>query len=167
MGKARRSAFLVGTVEETIAPIEEGFINQFNYSADNSLQTFLRIDASSANVMDQVSILADIIAVINEYEVDAATGRSHASSALIPIHEKKNHPLLQTIAAPIKYLGGISFATAGIFIIFRFLGGQSILQNIWMCCGIPSWASNILSGEFLNLCKNDLKKELQYKPFLS
>jgi hypothetical protein len=115
-------------IEETIAPIEEGFINQFTYNADNSLQTFLPIDAPNVNIMDQVSVLADIMAVISEHERDAATGRSHASSALIPIHEKENYSLLQTIATWIKYLGGISFATAGIFIVFRFLGGQSILH---------------------------------------
>lgn len=141
-------------IEETIIPMQTGFIDKYAYNADNSLKKFVHMDADNVNVIDHIAVLADIVAIINEHEADVTSGNSHASSALILGHEKENHSLLQNIATWIKYIGGISFASAGVFLVFKLLGGQSILQKMWDCFGLPSWAGNLLSGKFLSMCEN-------------
>ena len=111
-------------VEETIIPIKNGFISDSSYNSDNSLNTFINMDGDSVNFMDHIGVLADIVAVINEHEKDSSTGNPHASAALIPVHEKENHTLLQNIAIWLKYLGGILIASVAIVFLFKFFGGQ-------------------------------------------
>ena len=146
-------------IDETIVPIDQGFIHKIAYNADNSLETFLHMDINKVNMLDQMSVLADIIAVINEHEIDSATGNSHASSALIRSHEKENHSLLQNFARWLSYFGGISIATVAGLIVFKLCGGQAMIRRIFNCLGLTSWATNILSGNLLDLCKhNDAEK---------
>jgi hypothetical protein len=145
-------------VEEAIIPIKNGFISDFTYSADNSLDTFINMDGDSVNFMDHIGVLADIVAVISEHEKDSSTGNPHASAALIPAHEKENNTLLQNIATWLKYLGGISIASVAILLIFKLIGGQTVLQTMWSCVGLPPWASNVLSGKFLSACTDNTKR---------
>jgi hypothetical protein len=150
-------------VEQTIPLSNKGFVNKFAYTADNSLETFVNMDASNVNVADQISTLADIMAVINEHQADSTIRRPHAVSALIPAHEKENHSLLQSIATWFSYFGGISFAVLAGFIIFKLCGGHSALQMLFSSIGMPAWATSILSGNFLDLCKKTTpKKEIGY-----
>ena len=141
-------------IEETIIPMQTGFIDKYAYHADNSLKKFVHMDADNVNFIDHIAVLADVVAIINKHEADVMSGNSHASSALILGHERENLSLLQNIATWIKYIGGISFASAGVFLVFKLLGGQTILQKMWDCFGLPSWAGNLLSGKFLSLCEN-------------
>ena len=124
------------------------------------------MDASNINVADQVSTLADIMAVINEHQPDSTIRRPHASSALIPIHEKENHSLLQNIATWFSYLGGVTFAVAAAFILFRFCGGQTVLKMLFSLMGMLVWTSNLLSGNFLSLCKKEKQSETDIQPQL-
>jgi hypothetical protein len=145
-------------VEETIIPIKNGFISDFTYNADNSLDTFINMDGHSVNFMDHIIVLADIVAGISEHENDSSTRNPHASAALIPVHEKENHTLLQNIATWLKHLGGILIASVAILCLLKFIGGHSILQKMWSCFGLPPWASNVLSGKFLSACSNNAKR---------
>jgi hypothetical protein len=145
-------------VEQKIPPSNKGFVNSFAYTADNSLETFIHMDASNINVADQVSTLADITAVINEHQPDSVIRRPHASSALLAAHEKENRSLLQQIATWVSYFGGITFAIATAMLLFKICGGQTALEMLFSSMGMPPWASYLLSGSFLNLCK---KKEKQ------
>jgi hypothetical protein len=145
--------------EEKITTNEQGLINKFAYNADNSLETFINMDPETNNVIDQFSILADIAAVINEHAPDAMIGTPHASSALIQLHEKENHSLLNTIATWLKYFGGISITTISILTIFRVFGGQSILKKFLGVCGLPSWATNLFSGNLLGICKQNKTRD--------
>jgi hypothetical protein len=147
-------------LEQNIPTSNKGFVNKFAYAADNSLETFVNMDASNVNVADQISTLADIMAVINDHQTDSAIRRPHAISALIPVHEKENHSLLQSIATWFSYFGGISFAILAAFIIFKLCGGQSALEVLFSSIGMPTWATSILSGNFLDFCK---KKPVQKK----
>jgi len=104
-------------------------INKFAYNTKNSLETFINGDPETNNVINKFYILADIKAVINEHAPDAVIDKPHASSALIQMHEKENHSLLNTIATWLRYFGGISITTNSILTIFRVFGGQQILKN--------------------------------------
>jgi hypothetical protein len=79
---------------QTIPLNSEGFISKFAFEADNSLETFMKMDPYFVDVSDQISVLADIVGIINEHTPDAIIKKPHASSALIPSYEKK--PLSST-----------------------------------------------------------------------
>ena len=152
-------------IEQRMPFSNKGFVNKFVYTADNSLETFVNMDASNVNIADHVSTLADIMAIINEHQADSTVRRPHAISALIPVHEKENHSLLQSIATWFSYFGGISFAVLAGFIIFKFCGGHSALKMLFSSIGMPSWATSILSGNFLDLCNSKPSpKEIERNP---
>jgi hypothetical protein len=147
---------------QTIPLNSEGFISKFAFEADNSLETFMKMDPDFVDVSDQISVLADIVGIINEHTPDAIIKKPHASSALIPSYEKENHSLLQNIATWLSYFGGVSIATITSLILFKLCGGQPLMRHVFSCLGLPQWASNLLSGNFLGLCnssqtKNDIE----------
>ena len=143
---------------QTIPLNSEGFINKFAFEADNSLETFIKVDPDFVGVNDQISVLADIVGIINEHTPDVVIKTPHASSALIPSHEKENHSLLQGIATWLSYFGGILIAIVAGLIVFKLCGGQPLLRQILSCIGLPPWASKVLSGNFLALCTTNQTK---------
>jgi hypothetical protein len=76
-----------------------------------TLETFIKVDPDFVDVSDEISVLADIVGIINEHTPDAIIKKPHTSSALIPSHEKENHSLLQSIATWLSYFGAISIST--------------------------------------------------------
>ena len=104
-----------------------------------------------------MSILADIVAVINEHEPDNFIGRPHPSKALIDKHEHENHTFLQTIATWLQYFGGITLLALGIFIAYRLFGGQAVVKRALDFIGLPTWATGLISCDLFSMCKK--KKE--------
>jgi len=146
-------------LDQNIVPNEKGIvnINEFAYEADNSLDVWKNIDSDKSNVYDHMSILADIVAVINEHEPDNFIGRPHPSKALIDKHEHENHTFLQTIATWLQYFGGITLLALGIFIAYRLFGGQAVVKKALDFIGLPTWATGLISCDLFSMCKK--KKE--------
>ena len=146
-------------LDQNIVPNEKGIvnINEFAYEADNSLDVWKNIDSDKTNVYDHMSILADIVAVINEHEPDNFIGRPHPSKALIDKHEHENHTFLQTIATWLQYFGGITLLALGIFIAYRLFGGQAVVKRALDFIGLPTWATGLISCDLFSMCKK--KKE--------
>ena len=146
-------------LDQNIVPNEKGIvnINEFAYEADNSLDVWKNIDSDKSNVYDHMSILADIVAVINEHEPDNFIGRPHPSKALIDKHEHENHTFLQTIATWLQYFGGITLLALGIFIAYRLFGGQAVVKRALDFIGLPTWATGLISCDLFSMCKK--KKE--------
>ena len=146
-------------LDQNIVPNEKGIvnINEFAYEADNSLDVWKNIDSDKTNVYDHMSILADIVAVINEHEPDNFIGRPHPSKALIDKHEHENHTFLQTIATWLQYFGGITLLALGIFIAYRLFGGQAVVKKALDFIGLPTWATGLISCDLFSMCKK--KKE--------
>jgi hypothetical protein len=59
-------------LDQNIIPNEKGIvkINEFSYESDNSLEIWKNMEADKSNAYDHLSVLADIVAVINEHEPD-------------------------------------------------------------------------------------------------
>jgi len=142
-------------LDQNIIPNEKGIvnINEFAYENDNSLEIWKNMDADKSNVYDHMSVLADIVAVINEHEPDTYIGRPHASKALIDKYEHENHTFLQTIATWLQYFGGMTLLALGLFVAYRLFGGQAFVKTALNYMGLPTWATGLISCDLFSMCK--------------
>ena len=144
-------------LNQNIIPNEKEIvnINEFDYEGANSSDILRNIDADKSNMYDHMSILADIVAVINEHEPDNFIGRPHPSKALIDKHEHENHTFLQTIATWLQYFGGITLLTLGIFVAYRLFGGQAVVKTALDYIGLPTWVTGLISCDLFSMCKKE------------
>ena len=144
-------------MDQNIVPNEKGIvnINEFAYEGDNSLDIWNNINTGKSNTYDHMSILADIVAVINEHEPDNFIGRPHASKALIDKYEHENHTFLQTIATWLQYFGGMALLVLGIFVAYRLFGGQAAVKKALNYIGLPKWATGLISCDLFSMCKKE------------
>ena len=109
--------------EANIVLNEKGVINEFSFEADNALENFINADHDSQQgVFDQISVLSDIVAVLNEHDVDPTMKRPHVSSILIDAHEHDNHSWWQSIANWLKCFGWITLGCGSACLLYRLLG---------------------------------------------
>jgi hypothetical protein len=135
---------------------EKGIINEFSFEADNALENFINADQDSQQgVFDQISVLSDIVAVLNEHDVDPILKRPHVSSVLIDAHEHDNHSWWQSIANWLKCFGWITLGCGSAFVLYRLFGGQTIVKNIFIWMGLPPWAVYLMSCDFLGICSSE------------
>ena len=102
------------------------------------------INADKSNVYDHMSILSDIVAVINEHKPDNFIGRPQPSKVLIDKHEHKNHTFLQSIATWLQYFGGKTLLAIGVFVAYRLFGGQAVVKTALFYIGLPTWATGLI-----------------------
>ena len=122
-------------------------------------ENFINADHDSQQgVFDQISVLSDIVAVLNEHDVDPTMKRPHVSSILIDAHEHDNHPWWQSIANWLKCFGWIALGCGSAFLLYRLFGGQTIIKNVFIWMGLPPWAVYLLSGDFLGICSSQSKR---------
>ena len=145
--------------EANIVLNEKGVINEFSFEADNALENFINADHDSQQgVFDQISVLSDIVAVLNEHDVDPTMKRPHVSSILIDAHEHDNHSWWQSIANWLKCFGWIALGCGSAFLLYRLFGGQTIIKNVFIWMGLPPWAVYLLSGDFLGICSSQSQR---------
>ena len=60
-------------------------------------------------------------------------------------HEKQIYNLMQQATETLKFAGIFILGGAGIFMLIRFCGRQTIIKTILTACGLPIWIANIFS----------------------
>ena len=122
-------------------------------------ENFINADHDSQQgVFDQISVLSDIVAVLNEHDVDPTMKRPHVSSILIDAHEHDNHSWWQSIANWLKCFGWIALGCGSAFLLYRLFGGQTIIKNVFIWMGLPPWAVYLLSGDLLGICSSQSQR---------
>lgn len=148
--------------EANIVVNEKGVINEFSFEADNALENFINADYDSQQgVFDQISVLSDIVAVLNEHDIDPTLKRPHVSSILIDAHEHENHSWWQSIANWMKIFGWVTLGCGSAFLLYRLFGGQTIAKNIFIWMGLPPWAVYLMSCDFLGICSSEPQHDEQ------
>ena len=69
-------------------------INKFAFEDDNSLDILEEETNPTNTIINQMSVLAEVMAVINEHDINNNLTKPHASTVLIGAQEKRNYNFL-------------------------------------------------------------------------